>query len=83
MQNQRLVNAMKKQGLEVKIVPNSNDLHYVEKDGRIVEWYVQNDNAVCVTCRRSNDHSDAMIDYSAGFFVRTIKNATQYIAGQY
>lgn len=77
MQNKRLVNAMKKAGLEVIVTENRCVVNGPENQ---VTWYIQNERAICVYVRDHNMHDDLMADYHAGFFARTIKRAVECAA---
>lgn len=77
MKHNRLVNALTKAGLTITR-REPNGMFQVKGPKYFVEWYQQNDSAVCVCIRRHDDVSDAMVDYHAGFFCRTIKSIVEY-----
>lgn len=77
MKTKTLINAINKTGL--KIQTGYNNQQYVNGPKYCLSFYVQEDQAVCVHIARHGDESDSMRDYHAGFFVRTIKGAIEYL----
>ena len=67
-----IVNKVKKIGLTIQ-GPNRNGQYWIEANGRIASWYLQDGKATSFHCHRVDDISDSMTDYSAGYFVHTIK----------
>lgn len=83
MLHTRLYKALEKAGFK-PVAPgdtanNRNRMWTAAGPKYCIEWYKQDDDAVCVSVRQHNDHSDAMVDYHAGFFARTIKSAVYWI----
>jgi hypothetical protein len=75
MNHDRLSKALQKQGFSLKQSSWDKNHFYAESVKRILSWWKQDESAVCVKSRRHNDEDDAMSDYSAGYFCKTIKDA--------
>jgi hypothetical protein len=77
MKNKSIANAIKK--LNLKIENYSNGRQFVRNNGKVLSWYIQGDNAVCVHLSRESDKSDPYTDYLPGSFAHTLKRAISYI----
>ena len=75
MNFKRLTNALRRAGLDVQNGKHNSRFYFCKNKERVLEFYVQDESAICIKSRRVNDHDDAMIDYSAGYFCKTIKDA--------
>jgi hypothetical protein len=79
MKTQSLINALNKQGIKVNIFTiHRKNYQALGKDYQ-VSWFDQDGDAICVQVRRHNDKDNAMEDYTAGFFAKTVKIVTHYI----
>jgi hypothetical protein len=79
MKSQSIIHALSKQGIQVKICSKHRKQYEASGATYKVHWFDQDGDAVCVQVRRYNDHDNAMEDYTAGFFAKTVKTVTQYI----
>lgn len=75
MNHDRLSKALVKKGFKLQQSTWDKNHFYTESAKRVLSWWKQDESAICVKSRRHNDEDDAMSDYSAGFFCRTIKSA--------
>jgi hypothetical protein len=83
MINKNLIKALQKNGVN-NIDINSHGLHSCNApNGRyVLEWYVQDNRAICCRVRSITDHDDLMTDYHAGTFHDTIKSIIHWLCSK-
>lgn len=62
--------------------PSDNGQYWIIANGHVVSWYLQEGCATAFHCHRNGDDSDAMTDYSSGYFAHTIKSAMNSLSAE-
>lgn len=81
MKRLSLEKAIAKAGLTMLVPTEGNRITVLGKNNNYGVYHIQDESAVCVYTADNNDPSNAMIDYHAETFHKTIKSFIQELTG--